>query len=106
MVRGARLSENTRAAARGDIIQSLRQGQLSVRVSDAGVHRIEPAQGCQRAGVRKPPKNEPAGQRASSWPAMGIWSRGGARRRSFGADWWELGSRMMADRAAPAWPSA
>ena len=28
------------------------------------------------AGVRKPPKKEPAGKRVRTWPSMGIW-RGG-----------------------------
>src|ERR1044072_8432381 len=31
------------------------------------------------------------GTAASSWPAMGILLRGGAGRRSFCADWWEVG---------------
>ena len=26
-----------------------------------------------KAGGRKPPKNEPAGQRVRTWPSMGIW---------------------------------
>src|SRR5271166_4483555 len=45
--------------------------RFTVRVSDAGAASRRPGQG-PRAGVRKPPKNEPAGQRGAVGRLWGI----------------------------------